>query len=306
MPSQTQHDSRRRGSRDRRIHVLLASQDPTLRRRWKDQLSGETGLVVQLAPLDFTTPWPDGRVDVLVTDGSLPLVPCDRAAGTAGPPRPQMQIVAVGANADGHIRLADDPTPRELVLACELGGRIRELLRRDEKRRRAMRRLRRWAMTDPLTGMANRRAWMAELSARSRSQPPSAPSRGLLLLDIDHFKRINDRFGHATGDDILCRMAEVLTARMHPPEYAARLGGDEFGVLLGDADPATAWDRAEWLRRELTREAGGPVEGFSVSGGLVVVSASGWLDDAHYRAASDALRQAKHTGRSRLCQTPSP
>ena len=86
------------------------------------------------------------------------------------------------------------------------------------------------ADTDPLTGLANRRAFIAELGARLK--PTSIPAFGLALLDLDGFKPINDTFGHAAGDAVLVEVAARLAREAGTGTLAARLGGDEFGLIL--------------------------------------------------------------------------
>src|SRR5580658_2916924 len=88
------------------------------------------------------------------------------------------------------------------------------------------------ANSDELTGLPNRRAFLARLAAALRARGANQMV-GLLYLDLDHFKEVNDQFGHAVGDEILVRVARRLGRALRPPDVAFRLSGDEFGVLLG-------------------------------------------------------------------------
>jgi len=88
------------------------------------------------------------------------------------------------------------------------------------------------AHSDELTGLPNRRAFLARLAAALRARGANQMV-GLLYLDLDHFKEVNDQFGHAVGDEILVRVARRLGRALRPPDLAFRLAGDEFGVLLG-------------------------------------------------------------------------
>lgn len=107
------------------------------------------------------------------------------------------------------------------------------------------------AQTDPLTGLANRRALLrlasVELARAQRSQLPVA----VLSFDLDGFKLVNDTLGHEVGDDLLTTVAEVLRTRCRAADIRVRLGGDEFAVLLPETGPEAAQTFAEMLRQRL-------------------------------------------------------
>jgi diguanylate cyclase (GGDEF)-like protein len=135
--------------------------------------------------------------------------------------------------------------------------------------------LERLSQEDPLTGLANRRRWDAELATVCASARQRDAVVGVVLLDIDHFKLINDRHGHPGGDEALRQVARLLTDRVRSDDLVARLGGDEFAVLLPDADLDRAIELAERLRSEAARlvpHGFGPDE---VSLSLGVASAAG-------------------------------
>ena len=104
------------------------------------------------------------------------------------------------------------------------------------------------ALHDPLTGLANRTLLIARigeaLSGRGRHARPAY----LFYLDLNGFKRVNDRFGHAAGDAVLTQLAHRIVAQLRPGDIAARLGGDEFAVLCEDAEPHHAASIAQRLR----------------------------------------------------------
>ena len=111
----------------------------------------------------------------------------------------------------------------------------------------------RHALVDELTGLSNRRGYNRHLERlqRRRTQQPLA----VLLVDIDHFKAVNDTYGHGTGDEVLVRVARALSAGTRPTDMVARLGGDEFVALLDEFDAAAACERATDLLNSLAAEA---------------------------------------------------
>ncbi|MDX5364252.1 MAG: diguanylate cyclase [Pseudazoarcus pumilus] len=163
--------------------------------------------------------------------------------------------------------------------------------------------LRRLATTDVLTGLANRRHFLEraeqELDRVRRYATPSA----FIMLDIDHFKRINDTWGHATGDAVLRRMALALGEAVRATDLVGRLGGEEFGVLLPETDLDAALNLAERLRAAVT-EATVPTDGealhFSASFGVTLLHADDDNVDMPMARADAALYAAKFAGRNRV------
>jgi len=153
---------------------------------------------------------------------------------------------------------------------------------------------------DELTGLDSRGHWKAQaerLLERHRHHDEPAT---LVLLDVDHFKAINDRFGHAAGDDVLRALAGLLHTQLPPSRVAGRLGGDEFAVLL-PMDLAAATRTAESLRRaaEACTLPAYPGLGFTLSLGLAGPPKGGGLR-AWTEAADQALYRAKHAGRNQV------
>ena len=159
------------------------------------------------------------------------------------------------------------------------------------------------AMVDPLTGIANRRSFLQDgqdLMKRHASDPCPA---AVLLIDLDHFKSINDRFGHAIGDRVLQVFADAEKANMRSTDLIGRLGGEEFAALLYNTDRDKALALAERIRStfaEAAVEVDGCPVGATVSIGVVLVQ-DGPLDVPELLGQADqALYHAKERGRNRV------
>ncbi|MEJ5912880.1 pyridoxamine 5'-phosphate oxidase [Pseudokineococcus sp. 1T1Z-3] len=133
---------------------------------------------------------------------------------------------------------------------AELTSR-RELELEQLASRRLLRELRRLSTEDPLTGLLNRRQWDHELSAACARAATSGSGVALVLLDVDHFKSVNDRAGHAGGDEVLRRTADLLRAVAEPGDVVARLGGDELALLMPGGERERAETAAEQVRRQV-------------------------------------------------------
>jgi diguanylate cyclase (GGDEF)-like protein len=140
------------------------------------------------------------------------------------------------------------------------------------------------AATDPLTGLLNRRAMEQRLDQELARARRTGESFATLLIDVDRFKEINDRRGHAAGDAALVALAGVLTRELREIDTVARIGGDEFAVLL----PATGVTGAEASAQRLRERAG-----VSISVGAAVYGIDGLTGDELARAADAALYAAK-------------
>lgn len=163
------------------------------------------------------------------------------------------------------------------------------------------------AALDPLTGVANRRSLIAALDRDvARAQRMREPM-ALMMVDIDHFKDVNDQYGHPAGDRVLCSVVNVLRQRVRAQDLVGRYGGEEFMVLL----PDTGLVGAEQLARELCKaveESRCPADGVPRPGIAVTVSIgvfggrleSGDSWDMLIAAADRALYQAKNNGRNRV------
>ncbi len=158
------------------------------------------------------------------------------------------------------------------------------------------------AVRDPLTGLHNRRhldrALASDLAARPRTGALS-----VLVVDVDHFKSVNDRFGHAAGDRVLTAVAATLAGAVREGDTAARLGGEEFVLVLPGAGRGQALERAEQVRRAVA--AARPVldgagVSVTVSVGVAVCPLDGTTAGRLLEAADRALYTAKAAGRDRV------
>jgi diguanylate cyclase (GGDEF)-like protein len=155
------------------------------------------------------------------------------------------------------------------------------------------------ATLDPLTGAGNRRLMQYDLeravAERGRSRRPAT----LVVLDLDHFKRINDEHGHEAGDRVLADFVEALRETLRIEDGLYRLGGEEFVVLLRDMDAETARASLDELHGRLSGQLQGPETPLHFSAGAAVLADgenwSKWL-----ARADRALYRAKHAGRDRL------
>lgn len=165
---------------------------------------------------------------------------------------------------------------------------------------RSSRRMRHLALTDDLTEVPNRRAVLSTLTPLLAAGTPQV---SVVLVDIDHFKRINDTFGHAAGDRVLKMAAERLRERLEPGEFLGRIGGEEFLLVLPGMDLATAAQRAETLRRHLTAtdvaQVASAMPALTVSIG-VALSKRGDTTSTLLQRADLALYRAKEQGRNRV------
>ena len=163
--------------------------------------------------------------------------------------------------------------------------------------------LRRQAGTDPLTGLANRRAFFASFAFLMREHVESHKPLSVLILDIDHFKHINDRAGHAAGDDVLINLATVIRDTVRDDDIAGRLGGEEFAILLPGSGEEEAMRVAERLRenvRKNVRVPSLPGHPVTVSIGVTCCQPEGESPDVALARADSALYAAKHAGRDRV------
>lgn len=157
--------------------------------------------------------------------------------------------------------------------------------------------------TDRLTGLSNRGYWEEELKRQFARHRRYGSMASLVMFDIDHFKRINDTYGHQAGDKVIQTLAKITAASIRDADLAGRYGGEEFVVLLPDVNAAGARLLAERLRRtveasEVMHE--GQSLRFTISVGVADLS-EGCTSHEHFiHCADHALYQSKHEGRNRV------
>jgi diguanylate cyclase (GGDEF)-like protein len=184
--------------------------------------------------------------------------------------------------------------PAVVVVPASLGVLL-ALRARLERERDAMRR---YALRDPLTGLANRRALDERLGYEIARHARHGEAFAVLALDLDGFKGVNDRFGHDAGDEILCDAAAALVDAVRAQDTVVRLGGDEFCVLAPQTGAAAADHLVARVRESLAGVTAG-LSGLSASIGVAAFPADGTTPEALLAAADRAALEAKRDSRSR-------
>jgi two-component system cell cycle response regulator len=176
--------------------------------------------------------------------------------------------------------------------------RYQNLLRQSQQRSMAM------AVTDALTGLYNRHYMTTHLGT-ILARPEGARACALMILDIDHFKAVNDTHGHAAGDEVIREFAQRIQRCMRGTDLACRIGGEEFVVVMPETDLSAAVAAAERLRTSVSNQkmpVAGVAEGLTItcSIGVTPTRADDTVDSSLKRA-DGALYEAKNGGRNRVC-----
>jgi diguanylate cyclase len=196
---------------------------------------------------------------------------------------------------------------REQELAVRLQGLVERVASMEQEAlgyREHLEEQRQKAMVDPLTGLPNRAAWSERLEREVLDWQENGGHLAMAILDLDHFKRINDGYGHLAGDKVLKIVAEQLRKRLRGRDFIARFGGEEFVLLLPQTSPPAAAQVAEALRAAVEACP------FHFKGERVVITTSigvsafrsGERGDQVLKRADEALYRAKDSGRNRVEQ----
>lgn len=159
------------------------------------------------------------------------------------------------------------------------------------------------AATDPLTGLMNRRSLDMEITRQLANEKRHGECLSLMMIDVDHFKTLNDKFGHPAGDEVLRRLAHLMQSVVRTNDYIARYGGEEFCILLPGTSETQALVLADRIRRlftDLIIEWEGNIISSSVSIGVADTEFDAHEVHSLLGAADLALYMAKHQGRNRV------
>lgn len=252
---------------------------------------------------DWQEPWTTTlHTGLIVSDQPLRLEQSD------GSTRLMMVSCAlVGDESDGGARgvivTLDDVSSIERK-NTELAATLQELRSTQEQISAKNKELERLATTDALTGISNRRVLMETLAQAFESAQKDQTALSCIMTDIDHFKRVNDTYGHGVGDDVIRAVADVLAAACDEYQMVGRYGGEEFVVVLPGMDAKAAAELAEHARAAIVSLASGDrlaVPTLSSSFGVSDMSSGASDADALVDLADQALYEAKQGGRNKVC-----
>ena len=158
------------------------------------------------------------------------------------------------------------------------------------------------SLTDPLTGILNRRAILEELSQRMNHHLYDFEHLSILMLDIDFFKKINDNYGHIVGDKVLIKVSEIISQLIRGFDTVGRYGGEEFLVILPNTNSENAYKAAERIRKKIEETEFDDIEHLTVSIGFT--SYTDESIESLINKADQNLYEAKRTGRNKVVGNP--
>lgn len=211
----------------------------------------------------------------------------------------EMAVQALQEGAVGYLpkaSLSEEKLVNTIAAALDKWRRMQQSMANQEE-------LERLANLDSLTGLLNRRAILRRLNDEIKRAKRYKKNLCLLMLDIDHFKHVNDQYGHLTGDEIIQDVAALMRGNIRDTDASGRYGGEEFITILPETDLSSARDMAERLRKLVEaaemKDSEGNVFGVTISQGLSSYKPG---DDEYslVSRADDALYRAKENGRNRV------
>jgi two-component system, cell cycle response regulator len=292
---------------------ILIAEDETIQRRLLESLLTGWGHEVAVAT-NGTQAWAmlqgENRPDLTILDWMMPgmdgLRVCAELRKDSSQTyvyivlltarnRKQDLLQALDAGADDYLVKPFDA--QELKARLKAGKRILDL---QEQLVSANRNLQFQATHDSLTGLLNRRAIVEILQKELARAERERESLSIILVDIDHFKKINDTRGHLAGDAVLCRVSQIMKSSVRSYDSVGRYGGEEFLIVLPGCPAELATKRAEQFGLMLSEPSSDPSENqITVSMGVAVGSGPIKMEELLSRA-DDALYQAKRNGRNRV------
>lgn len=217
------------------------------------------------------------------------------------------------ANSEGElqavVKMASESTNAMLVHSTQLEEMLRKSTEMMEEMKRDLEHVRREAMTDGLTGLANRKSFDNEIDQIMQESASQSKGFTLLMLDIDHFKSFNDNFGHQVGDQVLRLVARTLKESLKGKDLAARYGGEEFSIILPETDLTGAVIVGNALRKAIAtkdvinRSTGKILGRITMSVGVAEYAGEKTPEELIERADA-ALYTAKHNGRNQVAAAP--
>jgi len=297
------------------IKILICDDDPADRKLVRTYLQRITDREIVLLEAGHTEEIQNaldkGRIDLVLMDNQMPgksgmewlaeiaerqLAPVVMLTGSG---TEEIVAQAFQAGAVGYLpkgSLSQAKLKNIIDVALDKWTRLQQAMADKEK-------LERLATFDSLTGLYNRRAILGKLRELINLANRYKEDFSLIMLDIDHFKKVNDRYGHLTGDDVLEKVAALIRGNIRNTDVAGRYGGEEFIIILPQTTLSSAWVVAERLRSIIEqaemKDPAGNVFAITVSQGL-----AGWErgEDAHslISRSDEALYKAKEKGRNHV------
>jgi diguanylate cyclase (GGDEF)-like protein/PAS domain S-box-containing protein len=203
-----------------------------------------------------------------------------------------------------HLQLSSQETER-WDARQHLGVEVAEHLGLALAKLKLQEALQQQSVRDPLTGLFNRRYLEESLAREVQKAQRQSHGLGVLMVDLDHFKLVNDRHGHEAGDLVLREMGKIFGRQIRAGDIVCRFGGEEFTILLPEASSEIAWKRAEQIReaarKSQVRLGDSVLEPVTLSIGVALFPQDGTSTEELLQAADSALYRAKKEGRDRVC-----